>query len=320
MPGHPDDREGNKASQDRMAAQSIPVGVYALDQFDLPERRAGVGLAARLSEAHPVLHPNPGISVIHLVDGESGMVLSQPLALSGEDLPEGVRVTVEALAGLTSLLLVRAGGRPVGLAPAGSGIAADKPELLTAFVAGTLIDTPDGPVPVERLAAGDRVTTLANGSRPLIWVGKRRILPVEIMAYPGLRPLSLPKGSAGNDRPMLVSPRQRMLIDDWRAEVYFGEDRVLVAAEALSDRTDTRPDLPADGIDYVMLLCDRHEILIAEGALTESFHPGEAGLAAMTPDERAALSGILPEAELIRRRSAYPIIRNAEARALRILG
>jgi hypothetical protein len=40
----------------------------------------------------------------------------------------------------------------------------------------------------------------------------------------------------------------------------------------------------------------------------------------MTPDERAALSGILPEAELIRRRSAYPIIRNAEARALRILG
>lgn len=303
-----------------MAAQSIPVGVYALDQFDLPEHRPGVGLAARLAEAHPTLRPDPQITMIQLTDGESGMALHQPLDLSGEDLPAGVRVTAEALAGLSSLLLVRAGGRPIGLAPAGAGIGAEKPELLAAFVAGTLIDTPDGPRPVESLVTGDRVTTLANGSRPLVWVAKRRILPVEIMAYPGLRPLSLPKGSAGNDRPLVVSARQRMLIDDWRAEVYFGEDRVLVAAEALSDRADARPDLAPEGVDYVVLLCDRHEILVAEGALTESFHPGETGLAALTRPERAALTAILPEAELIRRRAACPIVKNAEARALRILG
>lgn len=303
-----------------MAAQSIPVGVYALDQFDLPERRAGVGLAVRLAEEPPRLRPDSRITEIHLVDSEEGMVLAQPLALSGEELPEGVRVTVEALEGISSLLLVRAGGRPVGLAAAGAGTAAEKPEHLTAFVAGTLIDTPDGQRPVEELVAGDRVTTLANGSRALVWVARRQILPVEILALPGLRPLSLPVGSAGNDRPLLVSPRQRMLIDDWRAEVYFGEDRVLVAAEALSDTRDTRPPLPKDGVEYVILMCDRHEVLVANGALTESFHPDEAALAALTDAEQASLAAVASRADLLRRRPAYPIVKNAEARALRLPG
>lgn len=312
------DCTGDKASTNRMAAQSILVGVYALDQFDLAERRPGVGLAMRLTESHPVLRPDARVTEVHLLDGLDGVALGGALDLQGETLAEGVRVTVEALPGLASLLLVRAGGRPVGLAPAGIGIAADQPELLAAVAAGTLIDTPDGPRPVEDLQAGNLVTTLANGSRPLIWVGRRRILPVEIMAYPGLRPLCLPKGVAGNDRPLLVSPRQRMLIDDWRAEVYFGEDRVMVAAEALSDSQDARPLLLAGGVDYVTLLCDRHEILIAEGALTESFHPGETGLAALTRSERKELNAILPEADLARRRAAYPIVKNAEARALRL--
>ncbi|MFN3280198.1 MAG: hypothetical protein ACK40I_00785 [Tabrizicola sp.] len=69
-----------------------------------------------------------------------------------------------------------------------------------------------------------------------------------------------------------------------------------------------------------MLLCDRHEILLAEGALSESFHPGEDGLAALDPAERAALAEAVPEAELLRRRATCPILRGAEARALRLQG
>lgn len=309
-----------------MGAELIPVDLYALDAFDLEghppaaEHQAGAGIAARLAETPPVLRSGARLSRILLHEDDDGMVLAQPLDLSGQSLPEGVRVTAEALPGLPNLLLVRSGGRPIGLAPAGGGIAADRPEALSALVAGTLIDTPEGPRLVETFVAGERVTTLANGSRPLVWVGRRRLLPVEIMACPGLRPLALPAGIAGNDRPLHLSPRHRVLIDDWRAEVYFGEDRVLVAAEALADPGDSRPGVPPDGLDYVMLLCDRHEILLADGALTESFHPGDGGLAALTVAERAEVTALVPEAELLRRRSAYPIIRNTEARAMRLSG
>lgn len=301
-----------------MAAHLIPVDLYALDQFDLPARQAGVGLAAALAKVPPTLRPDARQSRMWLAEGAEGMSLGAPLSLAGVNQPQDTRVTVEALPGLAAFLLVRIGGTPVGLAMAGTGTDAENPELLAAFAAGTQIDTPDGPRAVETLAPGDRVTTLANGSRPLVWVGHRHILPVEVLAYPGLRPLLLPKGSAGNDRPLLVSPRQRMLIDDWRAEVYFGEDRVLVSAEALSDSRDIRPPLSPEGVAYVMLLCDRHEILLAEGALTESFHPGETGLASLTAPERAGLAAVIPDADLIRRRAAYPIVRNAEARALRL--
>ena len=301
-----------------MAAPLIPIDLFALDQFDLPARRAGVGLAAALAEVPPVLRLGAQENRMWLAEGTDGMTLGAPLAQSGIDQAQGVRVTVEALPGLAAFLLVRIGGTPVGLAARGNSTGADNPELLAAFAAGTLIDTPDGARPVETLVAGDRVTTIANGSRPLIWVGHRRIMAVEILAYPGLRPLLLPTGSAGNDRPLLVSPRQRMLIDDWRAEVYFGEDRVLVSAEALSDSRDARAVLHPLGVEYVMLLCDHHEILVAEGALTESFHPGEAGLTGLTAPERAGLAAVIPEADLVRRRAAYPIVRNAEARALRL--
>lgn len=301
-----------------MAAQLIPVSVYALDQFDLPERRSGVGLAALLTETPPSLRPNAASTTLLLADGGAGMSLTAPQMLNGALQPEAVRVTVEALPGLSGFLLMRIGGTAVALAEGGAGIAAERPDLLTAFVAGTMIDTPDGPRPVETLAAGDRVTTLENGSRPLIWVARRRILPVEIMAHPGLRPISLPAGAVGNERPLRVSHRQRLLIDDWRAEVYFGEDRVLVAADALSEARDSRPALPPDGVDYVILLCDRHEILIADGALTESFHPGESGLAALTEGERADLGSVVDLDDLTRRRSACLIVKNAEARALRI--
>ncbi|CAN1568089.1 Hedgehog/Intein (Hint) domain containing protein [Paracoccaceae bacterium] len=301
-----------------MAAHLIPVDLYALDQFDLPARQAGVGLASALAMQPPVLRQDARQCRMWLAEGIEGMSLGAPLTLAGVDQPQDTRVTVEALPGLAAFLLVRIGGTPVGLAMAGPGTDAESPELLSAFAAGTLIDTPDGHRAVETLVAGDRITTLANGSRPLVWVGHRRIMAVEILAYPGLRPLLLPKGSAGNDRPLLVSPRQRMLIDDWRAEVYFGEDRVLVSAEALSDSRDIRPPLSPEGVVYVMLLCDRHEILVAEGALTESFHPGETGLTALTAPERSSLAAVAAETDLARRRAAYPIVRNAEARALRL--
>ena len=150
-----------------MAAPLIPIDLFALDQFDLPARRAGVGLAAALAEVPPVLRLGAQENRMWLAEGTDGMTLGAPLAQSGIDQAQGVRVTVEALPSLAAFLLVRIGGTPVGLAARGNSTGADNPELLAAFAAGTLIDTPDGARPVETLVAGDRVTTIANGS-PLV--------------------------------------------------------------------------------------------------------------------------------------------------------
>jgi hypothetical protein len=309
-----------------MVAERITVGVYTLDQVLLPKLATAKGWSARLAEACPVLQNGAEACAISLREGPDGLELAVAAKLSGTLHPVAARVTVEPVAGRGALFLIRIGGKVMGLAsatpwPEGSAHpseGADAPEALAAYARGTLIDTPDGPRPVETLAAGDLVTTLANGSRPLRWVGRRRVEPVELLAHPGLQPVELAPGTLGNGRALLVSPQQRMLIDDWRAAVYFGEDRVLVAAQALVDDQAARVVLPVEGVDYVTLLCDRHEVLLAEGSLSESFHPGVTGLAGLTTSQRTEITDVVPEADLQRRRAAFPIVRNAEARALRL--
>ena len=309
-----------------MVAERITVGVYALDRVTLPKPAGAGGWARRLTEAMPVLAEDAEPVEISLTEGPEGLALALDAPLGGEHRA-GTTVAVEPVEGRAGLFLLRVAGKAVALSCALPWQPGCEPSLLgsplsgalAAYAAGTLIDTPDGPCPVETLMPGDAVTTLGNGSRPLRWVGRRRVEVVEMLAHPGLRPVSFGPGTLGNGRDLLVSPQQRLLIDDWRAAVYFGEDRVLVAAQALVDDQAARVVLPTGGVDYVMLLCDRHEVLLAEGTLSESFHPGEAGLDSLPPGERARLAEVCPEPELLRRRAAFPIVRNAEARALRLL-
>lgn len=310
-----------------MAADCITVGVYALDQVILPRPSAAKGWTARLAEAAPSLVDNATPCPFQLILTAEGWALGETVMLSGARLHAGRRVQIDAIEGRPGLFLVRVDGKATGLASAmpweageHSGHGPAEPEALAGYALGTRIDTPDGPRAVESLMPGDVVTTLANGSRPLRWVGRRRVAPVEMLAHPGLCPVEFAAGAAGNDRALLVSQRQRMLIDDWRAAVYFGEDRVLVAAQALVDDQAARVVLPVDGLDYVILLCDRHEVLLAEGALSESFHPADTGLAGLPPQARAELAALVPEVELTRRRAAFPIVRSSEARALRLQG
>ncbi len=311
-----------------MSADRITVGVFALDQVHLPKAVGAKGWAARLAKAAPVLDLGAFPCLMTLIDGPGGLVLAEPVTLAGTIWPAAARAQVDPVPGRAGLFLIRIGGKAVGLAAGGAwqggtafqGDVPDAPEALAAYGSATLIDTPDGPRPAGTLAAGDVVTTLANGSRPLRWVGRRRIEAVEMLAHPGLRPVEFAPRAIGNDRALVVSPQQRMLIDDWRAAVYFGEDRVLVAARALVDDQTARLVLPPGAVDYVVLLCDRHEVLLADGALSESFHPGETGLAGLGQADRQALAAIVPEAELVRRRAAFPIVRYAEARALRLQG
>jgi Hint domain len=199
------------------------------------------------------------------------------------------------------------------------GVPATVPwDTLICFTHGTLIDTPLGPRLIEELEPGDLVTTLGNGSQPLRWVGTRLVTQAEMLARPDLRPVRFEVGTLGNSRPLLVSPQHRMLLSDWRAEVYFGEDNVLVAAKALVNGTTIRQVVPDDGVVYCHLLFDRHEVIIAEGALSESFHPGEIGLGALDEAQRREIEALFPTLMLEERRAAFPIVRNSDARALRL--
>jgi len=99
---------------------------------------------------------------------------------------------------------------------------------------------------------------------------------------------------AGQDRELIVSPQHRLLFQGYRAELLFGESEVLVSAKHLVDGLDVTQDEGAL-VTYVHIMFDQHEIIYAEGAATESFHPGDIGFSAVTDEAREELFAIFPE-------------------------
>jgi VCBS repeat-containing protein len=149
--------------------------------------------------------------------------------------------------------------------------------LLICIVRGTLVDTPTGKVPVERLAVGDLVATAGSGDQPIRWIGSRRVTAPELTTRPELLPIRIAAGAlAGGapDRDLLVSPQHRVLVRGWAAELFFGSPELLVPAKALVNGTTITTDVATREVEYFHMLFDQHEIIVTEGAETESFHPG----------------------------------------------
>lgn len=173
----------------------------------------------------------------------------------------------------------------------GDGTFDDEVNLLTVicFARGTLIETPDGPRPVETLEEGDIVNTLDAGPQEVRWAGKRTCAAQSKHA-----PIRIAPGALGNVRTLWVSPNHRMLVTGAKAELLFGAHEVLVAAKHLVNDSTIRRD-PRACIDYHHVLLDAHHILFAEGCGAESLFPGPEALEAISPDNRDTLVSLFPE-------------------------
>jgi hypothetical protein len=113
------------------------------------------------------------------------------------------------------------------------------------------------------------VLTLDHGLQPVRWHGCRGV-----PALGNRAPIRFAPGTIGNERELLVSAQHKILVSGWRAELFFGEAEVLVAAVHLVN-ADTIYRAPRRYIDYHHLMFDRHEMLLAEGVATESLYPGK---------------------------------------------
>ena len=163
-------------------------------------------------------------------------------------------------------------------------------ENIICFTPGTRIATPRGARPVESLAVGDLVVTRDHGLQPIRWIGRRNVPATGSFAPVRIRPGVL----TGLETDLVVSPQHRVLFQGYRAELLFGESEVLVSAKHLVDGRDVTTDEGGE-VTYIHILFDEHEIVFAEGAATESFHPGEVGLSAVTRAAREELFSLFPE-------------------------
>ena len=187
------------------------------------------------------------------------------------------------------------------------------------FVQGSLIDTPDGPKPIETLAAGDWVETYDNGPQQIRWIGSTFFPAAVLDREPAFRPVKIAPHAFGPNQPYrtsYVSPQHRILIEDWRAAMFFGEDEILVPAKKLINDLTVLPAQMDGGVTYFHILFDRHEIVWADGLKSESYFLGNS--TADTDPTAAEIIAIFPQlaAQCSRHKLARPLADNKLSRVL----
>ncbi|MEM7271228.1 MAG: Hint domain-containing protein, partial [Pseudomonadota bacterium] len=112
-----------------------------------------------------------------------------------------------------------------------------------------------------------------------------------------------------------VSQQHRMLLSDWRAEIMFGEAEVLAPAKHLINN-DRIYIAEQDEVTYHHILFDAHEIVYANGAASESFHPGDAALNALDKAARDEVLVLFPELAEAPPPMARTVLKSYETAAL----
>lgn len=173
----------------------------------------------------------------------------------------------------------------------------DIENFIICFAKDTLISTNRGEVRVQDLHVGDRVVTRENGFQEIRWIGAKRLTQAEVLVQPELRPIVIKAGSLSHGLPesdLLLSPNHRLLLAGVEANLLFGEPEVLAAAKYLVGMDGVTQSAPAD-VEYFHILFDHHEVILSNGAWTESFQPGDYALDGLGKEQRREIHVLFPE-------------------------
>jgi len=168
---------------------------------------------------------------------------------------------------------------------------------IVCFAAGTMIRTETGDVAVQDLREGDMVWTRDNGFQPLRWAGVSHLNAGHLAAKPALLPIRIKAGALGLNMPsvdLVVSPQHRVLVRSAIAQRMFGAMEVLVPAKHLTELPGVDVETDVTSISYHHLMFDAHEVVMSNGAASESLYPGPQALRALGAEALAEIEAIFP--------------------------
>ena len=135
------------------------------------------------------------------------------------------------------------------------------------YCRGTLILTERGEMPVEELAIGDRVVTLSREAKPIKWIGRRSYSGRFVMGRKNILPVCIKAGALADNVPkrdLWISPNHAMYFD--RAD-----GGVLVEAKDIGNGVSIVRAESIEHVEYFHVELETHDVIVAEGALSETF-------------------------------------------------
>ena len=135
------------------------------------------------------------------------------------------------------------------------------------YCAGTLVRTPWGDKRVEKFQIGDEVMTASGVARPIKWIGRRSYLGRFVMGRKDILPVCIKAGALADNVPrrdLLVSPNHAMYF-------HHKQGGVLIEAKDLVNGVSIMQAERVEQIEYFHIELETHDVIIAEGALSETF-------------------------------------------------
>ena len=140
--------------------------------------------------------------------------------------------------------------------------------VVPCFCRDTLILTDCGEVPVQDLLIGDKIATAAGMARRIKWIGRRSYSGRFVMGRKDILPICIKAGALGDNVPardLWISPHHAMYFKD------NDIDGVLIEAKDLVNGVSIVQAERVEKLEYFHVELDTHDVIIAEGAPSESF-------------------------------------------------
>ena len=126
------------------------------------------------------------------------------------------------------------------------------------MLAGTMVRTLEGVLPVDYLTPGDRIVSRS---------GARRLSSVSVVMRKQIHLVRIRASTMGHDRPdqdLLLSPGQPVVIRDWRAQALYGVSAAAIPASRLADGEFIRVEVHRNARLFTLRFEDE-EVIYAEG-------------------------------------------------------
>ena len=171
---------------------------------------------------------------------------------------------------------------------------------IVCFARGTTIQAANGGIPVESLKVGQDIMTRDRGLQPIRWIGSTTVTSPDLDRNPKLRPVRIEAGALGRDYPktdLVVSRQHRIPLRSKIAQRIFDSAEVLIPAIKLVDIgiQGIYIDESFSDVTYYHLLFDQHEVVISNGAYTESLFTGPEAIKSLSAEARQEFEELFPE-------------------------
>jgi hypothetical protein len=136
-------------------------------------------------------------------------------------------------------------------------------DITPCYCPGTLIKTPRGEIAVEELEIGDEVITMSGIARPIKWIGRRSYNGRFVRGRKDILPVCIKAGALADNVPqrdLWISPHHAMYLDG-----------ALIEAKDLINGASIVQARHVEHVEYFHVEFDSHDVIIAEGAPSESF-------------------------------------------------